>query len=95
MGKEYIGKRRELPIYEDSLDIDLDNLWVFPGPNTDKVLGPNQIMIMPTEIKPIKIVAPNDYEFNINLDNPYEIEASRKLTIEEIIDLFLDKLDYN
>ena len=95
MGKEYIGKRREMSICEDSLDINPDNLWVFPYPNTDKVLGPNQIMMIPTETKPIKIVAPDEYEFNIDLDNPYEMEVSKKLTIEELLDLFCDKFDYN
>ena len=42
-----------------------------------------------------KTVAPNEYEFNIDLNNPYEIEASRKLTVEELLDLICNNLDYN
>ena len=92
MEKEHIGKRREPPIYED---FNLDNLWVFPDLNTHKLFNSNQVVMIPTETKPIKIVAPNEYEFNIDLDNPYEIEVSRKLTVEELLDLICDKLDYN
>ena len=95
MEKEHIGKRRELPIHEDALVLNPDNLWVFPDLKTHKLFNPSQFMRIPTETKPIKIVAPNEYEFNIDLNDPYEIEASRKLTIEELLDLICNNLDYN
>ena len=92
MEKEYIGKRREPPIYED---FNLDNLWEFSELKIYKLFNPNQFIKTPTEIKPIKIVAPNEYEFNIDFNDPYGIEASRKLTIEELLDLICNNLDYN